>query len=268
MNAEAADAQLARFDVKDQLMEHIGAARDHILKRVEDPDFHTHELRTRMKKTRSLLRLVVDGIPREVVNAAVARIRFLKESLASDRDAKVLYELVVDLDGDPHWIRSKTGNPAPTIVELVDGVDALALVIQTTDFSRVDRASMLSAFYQSYRDGRRAMGRAVKQGAADRFHTWRKRVKDLVYQSKAFGAPLNDFILQAESLAAVLGREHDLSVLLEVLEAEGKGPAPKAFIEGAIDRRKRLRKEAKEIGTELFDRSRAAFARWLLEHAT
>jgi len=148
-----------------------------------------------------------------------------------------------------------------------------------------------------YRQGRRRYAR-VAEGHGDRthaMHEWRKRVKDLRYAAEMLqraGAPecprpgvsahgprpgkggqskrLRRLARRADELGELLGEEHDLAVLAELIRARARGRShgphvgarTRRLLLGAIARRRRkLRRRALRQGERLYRRRPSQLAR-------
>jgi CHAD domain len=159
-------------------------------------------------------------------------------------------------------------------------------------------AAVEPALRRRYRRGRRAIPHKVRgeNRRSRAFHEWRKRVKDLRYEAEIVdrsrapvASPLpvarrrrrgrraghrreagyiRRVARTADELGELLGEEHDLGVLAERLRAEGEdgGPAPpvgrgtrRALLRLIAKRRRRMRREALEIGERLYGRRPARY---------
>ena len=76
--------------------------------------------------------------------------------------------------------------------------------------------AVAAGFEKTYRDGRKALEAARREGSADCFHELRKRVKDQWYQGRLLGARLKSL----KDLGTLLGDDHNLAVLQERIAAE------------------------------------------------
>jgi CHAD domain-containing protein len=120
-----------------------------------------------------------------------------------------------------------------------------------------------------YKRGQRGLAKTIADPAAENFHAWRKRVKDIWYQLRIL-QPLNRVVLTeiahaAEVLGELLGREHDLAFLLARLEKES-GDATLADeleqLRKMIDKHcRRLRRDALELGRRFYAEPAKAFAK-------
>ena len=149
------------------------------------------------------------------------------------------------------------------------------------------------ALRRRYRRGRSAIPHDVRgeRKRARAFHEWRKRVKDLRYEaeildrSRAPGASpvplprrrkrkrteagyIRSVARRADDLSELLGEEHDLGILAERLRGEGEHDgheAPvgrrtrRALLKLISRRRRRIRREALSLGTDLYRRRPARY---------
>jgi CHAD domain-containing protein len=111
----------------------------------------------------------------------------------------------------------------------------------------------------SYRRGREAFRIAVARRSTEDLHAWRRRVKDHWYHLRLLTAICGPIVggaaEEADRLSDVLGEDHDLSVLSQVVaehSAELEGAEIDSLI-ALIDRRRgELQDEAWQIGGRLY----------------
>ena len=151
--------------------------------------------------------------------------RALKEHFASTRDSDVLRALLQDLlcSSEASDTAESLGlSAAPQETETVADPVAGEICRSLTDFTEGLKLDALSAedvgaaWVCTYRDARRAMERCVENKDNDTlFHEWRKRVKELLYQSAILGfIPAAEGVAHhAQDLSSELGSHHDLSLL-------------------------------------------------------
>jgi len=120
-----------------------------------------------------------------------------------------------------------------------------------------------------YKRGQRGLAKTITDPHPEKFHSWRKRVKDLWYQLRIL-QPLNRAVLtemahDADVLGELLGDEHDLNFLWARLEKESSDEALRdelAQLEQLIRKRgKRLRTNALELGRRFYAEPAKAFAK-------
>lgn len=196
-----------------------------ILDRIEsDPRRLVHELRVAMKKYRSLLKLArgrIDDNSRRELNALATD---LKNELEGSRDALIAHETAreildeSDIAGMALPEVEDTGGEVPA--KMVR--DADLLIQRTSDLNCFDvrRKHLKKRLRKTLRKAVAAMKRAEKTNNAADYHTWRKRSKDLMYQSAVLceiHAGAEAFRKPSEEISSILGKEHDITVTLEAL---------------------------------------------------
>jgi CHAD domain-containing protein len=127
----------------------------------------------------------------------------------------------------------------------------------------------------SYQRGRRAMVRAYDKPEATAFHKWRKHVKDLGYQMQIlrnlWPAVFKRVRGELDMLGDLLGKEHDLTVMRDVIVKNAHGAIVQedlqAFLALTEEREFQLQSEAETIGRRIYaersrDFIRRIFAYW------
>jgi len=262
--------RLARDDID-------SAARE--LKAADRRDERIHRVRQRLKRVRTILRVVE---PRFNESAVGAR-RTLAEAarlLARARDADVAAEnarqlaaskpgeelgfdrVVESLEREAeeaHQRRTPVG-------EVNTRLAAASAAIATFDADFDGRALIAAALRRAYARGRKAMRRAETSLATPDLHRWRKAVKDLWHlllltrrrlPKKARGAAG-----RLDRLGEMLGSDNDHALLAEKLALSPTGD-PKLMSQlGVIAReRNKLEGGAFRLGKRLYARKAKAFAR-------
>ncbi|WP_149589550.1 CHAD domain-containing protein [Tabrizicola flagellatus] len=194
------------------------------LRSVSDPEA-VHGIRKNLKKTRALLRLYRAGLHGQP--AANAALREVAAALSARRDAAVRLatfdRLFPDLPETLSPLRAQllseslapdeapTAELAATLADLRDRMADWRLEGKPV---RVLARGLAIA-------RRRAQAAAEAARAApdrpERVHDWRKRVKDLWYQSRLFAPVWPDLfrvlVAEADQLGETLGQHNDLAVL-------------------------------------------------------
>ena len=259
-------------------------------------DAAVHATRKRLKRTRAIVRLVREELGEETFGVENASFRDAGGSLSETRDATVLVATLDGLkgsvDGEAFTIARKrllarrravkkrvleAGNGLESVAGLVE---AARLRVSTWPMDRDGWEALRPGLKRIYEEGRAAFERAEVGGDPELFHEWRKRVKDLWHQLEVLEGIWPDVMKglaeQFHALADLLGDEHDLSVLKELLEAEALARAEgiSAVAETAETKRAQLQREARALGGRLFAEKAGAFAKrlghywvaWKLEH--
>jgi CHAD domain-containing protein len=187
------------------------------------PEAHIHSLRTGMKKYRSLLRLARGNVEKSLRAAILERVRILKDGLAGSRDDAVIFKTVQRVLGEadaqrlglkcPH-AGKKTRAPKTLQVAAIE----LDVLTEAVDPGSMSERKLMERWKRTIARRDRAKRKAAKSGDAHDFHMWRKRVKDLWYQSEALASRSKKAAAEvkpAKRLSDDLGLEHDLTLVLE-----------------------------------------------------
>jgi CHAD domain-containing protein len=244
-----------------------------------------HGARKDLKKLRGVLRLVRKELGKKAFKAEKQRYRHAARLLSGSRDAEVKLQTLLALchrfaelpaNTARRWermlkkerdelaaaMRDKSeGQIARAIDAIKGGQEAIGQWPLRSD----SWALVRSGLAKSYRDGRRAMKRALADPAAENVHDWRKRAKDLWYQLRilrdAWPALLGETVDQAHELTDLLGDHHDLAVLADDLRTRDELGDRSAF-ENAIEKRQgELLEAARAIGRRLYAEKPKAFKR-------
>ncbi len=245
-----------------------------------------HEVRKRCKEVRATARLVRSALGDDF-DRFNTKVRSAADELAPIRDAHAVLATFDDL-------RTTTGRSGDDTLDAVSdaqraAVDTVTGSARATD-ARLERArKLLSASRKqvkrwdipddhlvlvggldtSYRRGRRALRRVSATPTDSGVHEWRKAVKQLWYQTRLIEAsapsvlePLGSTL---DSLAEALGDDHDLSVLVERLDADPDRYGGKQTVKAArrMARRQQddLRRHAFRLAATVYAEQPRAFAR-------
>ena len=243
-----------------------------------------HKVRKRCKETRGLARLVRPSLGDEFgrLNHTV---RDAANELSSIRDAHALLGTFDDLrettgrSGDQRLdaVRSGQAASAAAATRAIGAGDPRireARRLLTEAQARVEGWELPDGFSplgeglaHTYRRGHRGLKRAQRDPTDDRMHEWRKAVKNLWYQVRLLrgAAPslLRSLGHRLDDLAEALGDDHDLAVLIDLLEADPErfgGPtAAVEAIQLARDAQEDLRVRAFRLGATIYAEPTAAF---------
>lgn len=212
----------------------------HRMQDFNNPNLDIHESRKDLKKTRALLRLVRQEVGEEAFNAANIRFRDAGRVLSEVRDAWVLYETLhmlgmrfqVLLAGehfnevaqylrDRHSLKMQHFIENNSKDEIAEMVNSYQQAIEDLPISSEDFKAFHGGLETVYIDGRAAAAFARTIPTTHNLHEWRKQVKYLYYQlsymSHLWPNELTAFENSLEQLGNLLGEEHDLAVLQEIL---------------------------------------------------
>lgn len=261
-----------------------------------------HEVRKHIKKSRSLLRLARADVGAGVARHANAELRRVGADLARQRDADALVEALDRLvDADPPRPDADADADALALVRVRSALAERAEAVRASD--AVDQATVRGAartleqlatwidlvparaegwvalgpgLSRSHRRGRAAFAALPGEPSADELHEWRKRVKDLWYHQRLlrrlWPEVQRPIIAAADQLADVLGQEHDLALLLEVLTATDApspevapvlvDPADRDLVVAVADaQRADLQAVARDLGERLYADDEQAWER-------
>jgi CHAD domain-containing protein len=118
-----------------------------------------------------------------------------------------------------------------------------------------------------YGQGRQRLRAAQAKPTSANLHAWRKRVKDLRYSAEILAPAgpkrMRRTAKRADRLGELLGEEHDLALLGDLVERRAELFADDAGRRGLLKligrRRSRLRREALRRGDKLYARKPGAF---------
>ena len=256
---------------------------DRALEETADPtmDRHdaVHQSRKRCKKIRALLRLV-----RPVFEGSYAEenvwYRDAARELAWVRDAQSVldthlalvarYRHHLDRQAAAQvsvWLTERRDRAAEDGQTLTDAIDRLRerLVdgrgrIWSWSLRRHDFRAVEGGLVKTYSRGRRAMAAAYRCPTTENFHEWRKCVKYHWYHLRLL-QKLHPPLLKAQRdqagrLGELLGQEHDLALLRQLLADAGDAAldpgAAQALMALAERQRERLRRQARGPGALLY----------------
>ena len=229
--------------------------------RAED---RVHDIRVQMKKFRAVLRLAKSALKRAEFAKSDKLARSLKDHFGSMRDDDVQAKLLLDLldksealaTATTLGLRCRNREQEPDTSSARETCSALTSLVDQFQLKKLTGHDIFEAWLGSYRDSRRAM-RACRRDATDDsiFHEWRKRMKEILYQSVTIGPPLDKLVPKADRLASMLGSHHDLSILTDRLAGRLAGSTAES---AALARKKLVARRALAIGQKLFAKKTSA----------
>lgn len=195
-----------------------------------DPVEAIHTARKSIKKARALLRLARGSLSSEQRTVANAILRSAAGRLSGLRDADVMLQT---LEGLAEQISPDVMEAARARLEHERRVDSaraaaelaieelrgVARSLEDWSFGVEGWRALRPGLRRTYRDARRTMRRAREQPSIENLHEWRKRVKDTWYEMRLLAPVCGPIVAgaaeEADSLAELLGDDHDLGVLRE-----------------------------------------------------
>jgi len=241
-----------------------------------------HEARKALKRLRAALRVSRGFLGTERYRHENTIVRDAGRALSDARDAQVLVTTLDEL-AEPHadepdvsgWPRLREAleasaerdgaAPAPVVEALSD---ARARVSGWPLPQKGGPQALAPGLERVYRRGRRAFHVAEHEPSTEHLHELRKRAKDLWYAAQLLKptAPkrMKKVARRAHRLSDVLGKDHDLAVLLERAEGEPELLAPtelEALREVIARQREQLQREAMARASRLYKRKPRKLAR-------
>lgn len=255
-----------------------------------------HETRKAIKRLRALLRLLREDIGEHAYRRDSETLREVASALAGARDAEVMLATLDSLiERRPKRLgrrrgvrrlrrrlareheraaRRTLGDPLVR-ARALGGMRAFRVRASGWELGTGDAPELVrTGVLRLYSEGRSRL-RRVRRGRGDQtlaMHRWRKRVKDLRYVSEILepehsGKRLRAIARRADDLGELLGEEHDLAVLAELVRSRRKGRGRvgpgtrKVLLREIRERRGRLRGEALRRGKKLYGEKPGAFTR-------
>jgi len=205
------------------------------------PAHAIHDTRKRLKKSRSVLRLVRKSLDKETYQREKNSLRDAGRLLAPVRDSEVYPETLNNLleqkanlldmnafadvqsfllDYHGTQLRKITSKDEPVTevrLTLKNSADRLkVLTLNETGWESIRKNLM-----RIYRQGKERFETAYQECSNQAFHEWRKRVKDLWYDTRllrtTWSPVMNAFESEAHLLSKYLGDDHDMAELREFL---------------------------------------------------
>jgi CHAD domain-containing protein len=238
-----------------------------------------HQVRTRCKKLRALLRLVRPCLG-ELYVRENASFRDAARELSPLRDAQSVLDaydaLLARFEGEVarrtfaavrRGLGRRKRRRARELTDLRRRLDQVSGLLEdarervdTWPIDATGADAWRGGFEHTYRRARQAMAVAYDSPTPEHFHAWRKGVKDHWYHTRLlrplWGKALGARAGAGEALGEMLGAHHDLAVLRATLLEEaddlgGRRPAD-LLVELIGRRRLELEADAKPLGARLF----------------
>jgi CHAD domain-containing protein len=248
-----------------------------------------HTARRRLKMTRAVLRLVGPALDAAHFDRENQALRDVGRVLSPLRDADVFVAVLGSLAELEHSLgREKTGFPQLAALAKADQrrvrrtlIEEGAIAQARKDLIRVrDRvddwatrdlggSTIVTGLRASYKRALEAGRSAARSQNDDRWHEWRKRVKDLWYHLRlvrgVWPAVLDGAIDELDRLDKSLGEDHDLVIITTRLRSVSHTPALRHELNRLrpLVQRKRhdLRQQARDQAKILFNAKPRVFGR-------
>ncbi|MGE0055492.1 MAG: CHAD domain-containing protein [Hyphomicrobium sp.] len=271
-------AKAIRAIAREQVMRAVA-----VLSQDPVPPTGVHEARKVVKRLRSLLRLLDPTLRNKELAALYKAIGGLGDQLAGARGAHVLRETVDKLEA--HFGSNANATLAPLksmfaceveghaphldaarAKRVIDGFARQRRKLDKLKVKRTGFACIVGGLEGTYRKARRAFAHAYSKPEDELFHELRKAVqwhqRHMALLSRAWPEFFNMRIAACRELAELLGDDHDLSELIDLVERRGDDTLDTSRIVAlARNRQAELRSAARALSERLFAERPAAFAR-------
>lgn len=285
MQSEVRRVAADRLDGAIELLDAILVDRESV-----DIERAVHDVRKRCKSTRGLARLVEPALGNDFTRFD-RRVRKASAQLSSLRDAHAVLgtfdklaatqteadTLVTEMRSRQESIAMETALSPDDTERRVER--ARSLLVDARDASqrwKIARSfdTIETGLAATYRQGRSSLRRAHRDPTDHRLHEWRKAAKYLWYQTQlvhdAAPSVLGPMVDQLDLLGEALGDDHDLAVLVALLDADptayGSDRAVARVREVARHRQGVLRDGALRAGATIYAESSHAFAHRVAEY--
>ena len=247
-----------------------------------------HEVRTTIKRLRSLLRLMRPVIDPEFFNHENARLRTAAGLLSLARDTEVARETLKTLpvldQSDQVAVSSVLSSLESRHNLPNDAGKTMAEVRRCLEQTRrnfhrlalvgSEREILASGLGAVYRQGRKRMKVAVKRGQDNGFHRWRIRAKNLYYElqflESVWPKEFRRLLSHLSKLQDQIGVDHDVAVLRSWLkekpEAFGNTETVQRVVACLDNRTRKLRRSSVRLGRMIWHEKPRRFAREVARH--
>ena len=231
-----------------------------------------HNVRTTIKKVRSIIELTAPSFTRAQRNDLTGTLRDAAARIAPLRDSEVLlntFDLLLEQKGLPQEeftalrdgladsARQRRSNDTRQIPHVIKLLKEILRSIPEWSLDQLSGKDIRRRIRRTYRRGRSTLERCAATGEEEQFHTWRKQVKQLWYQlrmtSHYWPNNAKDLISDTGAIGESGGSERDLTLLAQWLK---KGPKKsssdllKATIDSLLPQ---LRKRAISGGEKFYE---------------
>ncbi len=269
---------------REQLERALGEikARSH-----EDEGAAVFATRKHIKRTRALLRLVRRELGRGIFKGENRRLSGVARSFSGSRDARVQLQVLENLRRDAAQetgafpdtaaaLRTEIANLAETFgsrrEQAASALQQVCDRLEGWPLENLATGDLARALKRTYRRGRKCFRAVRSEPGTEKFHSWRKRVKDLYYQAQILRdlhPGLRETAAEAKALSRQLGELHDLAFFRERLEGSLEFPeTERALLLGLLCTREReLERVALDCGARFYAEKPGVFSRRLLADA-
>ena len=265
------------------LFEEVDRA-EKILKRKRNKVVAVHETRKCVKRIRSLLRLVKDGLRKVDYRTTNTAFRDLNRLLAQSRDLDVMQLMLERLEAtcrvaDSATVRrvrqaleaaqeeATSQETTPPIKRALSALGEARDLLANIDVGGVNLDILIKGLGRSMAEFTAHNAKLAPEADAEVYHEWRKAVqfhrRHILLMSTAWPDSLQPRAAVSKQLAECLGFDHDLAVFQEFISSPRGRPATKrdvAKLASAIAREQfELRLQARALGALLSAEAPQAF---------
>ena len=265
-------------EIRRVVSEQLKGALDDVERGSQRPAHSVHQVRKRVKRVRSVLRLTRGGRSEEVFRGEDRALRDATRGLAPARDADARVEaarkLLVHerfratldprLDDFLHVHSGGNGARSQVLTDLAafgTGIERLLRRVPDWPLDAGGFGLIEGGFRKTYRRARRAMRRAERRPTASNLHEWRKHVKSHGHHCQLLFDTWAPVMMtryeEVHGLEELLGDDHDLVLLHETVRRE---PDAAGGERSAADTVAAVRSRREEIRAEAFARGHFLFA--------
>ena len=261
------------------LRDDLAGARDDLCSKGA-PEQRIHSARQRLKRARSLMRVLAPALDHKAgdlrralasaarlvagardADAAAASARGLRESVPDADDAG--FGAIADALDHQAEVAHRYATPVEDVISRLRAVEA---DVDAAAHTIKGAALFDDTLARTYGKGRKAMRRARSSLATPDLHAWRKQAKSLWHLLRLGRARLpaeaRRLAARLDRLGEILGLDHDHAMLAEKLALSPTGdPALMRQLSIIAGQRRKLEAEAFAIGAKVFRQRPKRFAR-------
>jgi CHAD domain-containing protein len=254
-----------------------------------DPDETVYEVRKRFKRVRAALRLVRDDLLDTVYRRENFLFRDAARPLTEARDAVVLVETLDNLTkhsagqigpGEFREVRTLlAANRKAVTRRVLTGQKAFATVVEAIEpvltrledwtIRQEDWSALSGGLQRMYQAGYRAMSAFCTERSVEKLHEWRKQAKYLWHGlqllESAWTGDEKEPCDQVHNLTRLLGEDHDLAVLRQMLGADPLAYGGHGVLENLFclikRRRENLEQQAFVLGRSIYSDTPTVFTK-------
>jgi CHAD domain-containing protein len=268
--------------ITDKLVESIS---DHDLPEKDERGEYVHTVRTTIKRLRALLRLIRPVTGDAFFDRENERLRRAARRLAAARDVEVSLQTLKGLSVSGESKRKAIAAAVAGLEEKArpqQNIDA-ALNEVWSDLEQTKRnlhrrllahaewQLIESGLRDVYRQSRKRMEAAFREGEDEGFHKWRIRVKNLYYELKmlepVWPKRIDKMTSRLSKLQDKIGLDHDVAVLKGLLRQEPEAFGGTEVVERVVrclnEQSQQLRRASEPLGRRIFTEKPRRFVRKL-----